>query len=64
MYQRLHAYISSWYEHENVPTWNYGKASILNVGELKYDLTILLQKYEKLRKQYSLPFGQSYKVKL
>ncbi len=54
MFQGPHAYISSsWYEHENVPTWNYqavhiyGKGSILDEDELKQDLTRLLQKYEK-----------------
>ncbi|QPZ41454.1 FMN-binding negative transcriptional regulator [Bacillus halotolerans] len=56
MFQGPHAYISSsWYEKENVPTWNYqavhvyGTASILNEEELKHDLTMLLQKYEKNR---------------
>ncbi|MDN4071733.1 FMN-binding negative transcriptional regulator [Fictibacillus terranigra] len=57
MFQGPHAYISSsWYEEENVPTWNYqavhvyGTASILHEEELKEDLTMLLQKYEKHRK--------------
>ncbi len=57
MFQGPHAYISSsWYEEENVPTWNYqavhvnGTSSILNEQELKQDLTMLLQKYEKYRK--------------
>ncbi|MBD1382349.1 FMN-binding negative transcriptional regulator [Metabacillus arenae] len=57
MFQGPHAYISSsWYEEENVPTWNYqavhvyGSASILDEEELKQDLTKLLQKYEKHRK--------------
>ncbi|MBD7909632.1 FMN-binding negative transcriptional regulator [Sporosarcina gallistercoris] len=56
MFQGPHAYISpSWYQEENVPTWNYqavhvyGVASILNEDELKQDLTMLLQKYEKQR---------------
>jgi len=56
MFQGPHAYISSsWYEHENVPTWNYqavhiyGRGSILDEEELKQDLTRLLQKYEKQR---------------
>lgn len=56
MFQGSHAYISSsWYEEENVPTWNYqavhvyGTASILGEEELKQDLTKLLQKYEKHR---------------
>lgn len=53
-----HAYISSsWYEHENVPTWNYqavhiyGKASLMNGKELEQDLTSLLEKYEKFREK-------------
>ena len=57
IFQGPHAYISSsWYEEENVPTWNYqavhvyGTASILKEEELKQDLTMLLQKYEKHRK--------------
>ncbi|MEH6941431.1 FMN-binding negative transcriptional regulator [Bacillus sp. JJ722] len=57
MYQGPHSYISSsWYGHENVPTWNYqavhvyGKASIMEEEELKQDLTMLLEKYEKHRK--------------
>ncbi|MCL6573581.1 MAG: FMN-binding negative transcriptional regulator, partial [Bacillus sp. (in: Bacteria)] len=56
MFQGPHAYISSsWYEEENVPTWNYqavhvyGTASILDEEELKQDLTMLLKKYEKHR---------------
>ncbi|MET3288999.1 FMN-binding negative transcriptional regulator [Brevibacillus fluminis] len=56
MYQGPHAYISSsWYGHENVPTWNYqavhvyGSASILSQEELKEDLKLLLQKYENHR---------------
>ena len=56
MFQGPHAYISSsWYEQENVPTWNYqavhvyGTASILNDEELKQDLRMLLQKYEEHR---------------
>ncbi|MFF2753630.1 FMN-binding negative transcriptional regulator [Psychrobacillus sp. NPDC058041] len=56
MFQGPHAYISSsWYEHENVPTWNYqavhiyGTANILNEEELKQELTIMLKKYESHR---------------
>ncbi|TQR21742.1 FMN-binding negative transcriptional regulator [Psychrobacillus vulpis] len=56
MFQGPHAYISSsWYENENVPTWNYqavhiyGTASILNEEELQQELTMMLQKYEKHR---------------
>lgn len=51
-----HAYISSsWYEQENVPTWNYqsvhiyGKASLMDGDELALDLAKLLEKYEKFR---------------
>lgn len=56
MFQGPHAYISSsWYEKENVPTWNYqavhlyGTARVLENEELKQDLKALLQKYEKHR---------------
>ncbi|MFJ8067214.1 FMN-binding negative transcriptional regulator [Psychrobacillus sp. NPDC096426] len=56
IFQGPHGYISSsWYEHENVPTWNYqavhvyGQASILGEEELKQDLSELLEKYEKQR---------------
>jgi transcriptional regulator len=43
---------SSWYNHENVPTWNYiavhvyGKLSILNEQELMGSLNRLVDKYE------------------
>lgn len=56
IYQGPHAYISSsWYGHENVPTWNYqavhvyGKPIILKEDEVKQDLKLLLEKYEKHR---------------
>lgn len=56
MFQGPHAYISSsWYEQENVPTWNYqsvhiyGHATILEKEELVEDLTKLLVKYESNR---------------
>jgi transcriptional regulator len=49
-----HAYISSsWYDHENVPTWNYlavhvyGKVKILNHDEAVHSLKKLVDKYEK-----------------
>ena len=61
MYQGPHAYISSsWYNHENVPTWNYqsvhiyGTASIMSEQELEEDLILLLQKYERNRKNAAL----------
>ncbi|WP_339280966.1 FMN-binding negative transcriptional regulator [Lysinibacillus sp. FSL P2-0066] len=51
-----HAYISSsWYEQENVPTWNYqavhiyGKASLIEGIDLEQDLASLLEKYESFR---------------
>lgn len=53
MFQGPHAYISSsWYNHENVPTWNYqavhiyGKAEIVAKEELIKGLSKLLNKYE------------------
>ncbi|WP_142829483.1 FMN-binding negative transcriptional regulator [Planococcus soli] len=56
MFQGPHAYISSsWYEQENVPTWNYqavhlyGTAQLMTEEELKQDLTNLMQKYESHR---------------
>ena len=56
MFQGPHAYISSsWYQDENVPTWNYqavhmyGTCTLLSEEELKQDLSLLLQKYEKHR---------------
>lgn len=56
MFQGPHTYVSSsWYEQENVPTWNYqavhiyGPVRLLDVEELKQDLIKLLEKYEKHR---------------
>ncbi|MDN3015558.1 FMN-binding negative transcriptional regulator [Paenibacillus sp. BSR1-1] len=56
MFQGPHAYISSsWYGHEEVPTWNYqavhvyGQAIILEKDELIEELTIMLEKYEENR---------------
>ena len=49
-----HAYISSsWYDHENVPTWNYtavhvyGNIKILNFEDTIQSLKRLVDKYEK-----------------
>lgn len=57
MFQGPHAYISSsWYEQENVPTWNYqavhiyGTAQLLTEDELKQDLTSLMEKHEAIVK--------------
>ena len=48
-----HSYISSsWYDHENVPTWNYlavhvyGKVTVLNFEETVESLKNLVDKYE------------------
>lgn len=48
-----HAYISSsWYDHENVPTWNYiavhvyGKVRIIEGDELLHALELLVDKFE------------------
>lgn len=56
IFQGPHAYVSSsWYSHENVPTWNYqavhmyGKATIMANDELTQHLIPLLEKYEKGR---------------
>lgn len=56
MFQGPHSYVSSsWYGHEEVPTWNYqavhvyGKASILDKEELIEELTTMLKKYEENR---------------
>lgn len=53
IFQGPHAYISStWYEKEDVPTWNYqsvhvyGDSRLLSESELIEDLTHLLNKYE------------------
>lgn len=53
IYQGPHSYISaSWYNHENVSTWNYqavhvyGSAYIMTEEELEEDLKLLLEKYE------------------
>jgi predicted FMN-binding regulatory protein PaiB/ribosomal protein S18 acetylase RimI-like enzyme len=48
-----HSYISSsWYDHENVPTWNYlavhvyGTIQIIEGAELKEELARMINKYE------------------
>jgi transcriptional regulator len=53
VFQGPHAYISSsWYTHENVPTWNYlavhvyGKARLIEGGELLHHLKSLVDQYE------------------
>ena len=56
IFQGPHAYISSsWYNHENVPTWNYlavhvyGKARIIEGEELMNHLKSLVDIYEEGR---------------
>lgn len=56
IYQGPHAYVSSsWYEKENVPTWNYQaihlyrEATVLSEQETMDDLKTLLAKYEQYR---------------
>jgi transcriptional regulator len=53
IFSGAHYYISSsWYDHENVPTWNYlavhvyGKVKILNLEEAILSLKKLTDKYE------------------
>lgn len=52
-----HAYISSsWYDHENVPTWNYiavhvyGKVRIIEGEEMLFAMKKLVDKYESASK--------------
>jgi transcriptional regulator len=56
IFQGPHAYISSsWYNHENVPTWNYlavhvyGKVRILEGEELMHHLKSIVDTYESGR---------------
>jgi transcriptional regulator len=53
IFQGPHAYISSsWYNHENVPTWNYlavhvyGKIRLIEGEELMHHLKTLVDEYE------------------
>jgi len=53
IFSGAHSYISSsWYDHENVPTWNYlavhvyGKLTIYNHEQAVYSLKRLVDKYE------------------
>jgi transcriptional regulator len=54
IFQGAHTYISSsWYDHENVPTWNYmaahvyGTIQLLEGDALKAELRSLVNEYEK-----------------
>ncbi len=53
IFSGAHSYISpSWYDHENVPTWNYiavhvtGNLTVLNYEETLYSLKKLVDRYE------------------
>lgn len=53
IFSGAHSYVSSsWYDHENVPTWNYlavhvyGKIKVLNLNEAILSLKKLTDKYE------------------
>lgn len=53
IFNGAHAYVSSsWYDHENVPTWNYiavhvyGELVLIEEAELLYSLKKLVDKYE------------------
>ncbi|MBI1835635.1 MAG: FMN-binding negative transcriptional regulator [Flavobacteriia bacterium] len=51
-----HYISSSWYDHENVPTWNYmavhvyGKIKLIEGDELYHKLNTLVDKYEAISK--------------
>lgn len=54
IFNGVHSYVSSsWYNHENVPTWNYiavhvyGKIAPLDEEELLYSMKKLVDKYEQ-----------------
>jgi transcriptional regulator len=54
IFQGPHAYVSSsWYSHENVPTWNYiavhvyGIVRVVEGDELRHALKILVDNFEK-----------------
>ena len=60
-----HAYVSpSWYNHKNVPTWNYmavhvyGKVRIMEGEELKTGLRDMMAKYENLHAEHPLKMDE------
>lgn len=70
IFQGAHGYISStWYDQEDVPTWNYqsvhiyGKGKTLSEDELIVDLEHLLEKYEKHRENGATWDNMSDKTK-
>jgi len=59
IFQGPHSYVSSsWYNHDNVPTWNYvavhvyGKVKIIEGKELYQSLEDLIDKYEGMTKTH------------
>ena len=61
-----HAYVSpSWYNHRNVPTWNYkavhvyGKARILKDDELKAALSKMMDRYEHLHAEHPMKMEEA-----
>jgi len=53
IFQGVHTYVSSsWYDHENAPTWNYvavhvyGKIRLVSEDDLRKSLSRLVNKYE------------------
>jgi transcriptional regulator len=60
-----HSYISpSWYDHKNVPTWNYkavhvtGRASIIEGEALKDMLRSLMKRYESAHAEKPMSFDE------
>ena len=67
MFMEHHAYVSSsWYDHVNVPTWNYiavhiyGTATLLSGDDLYHSIENMVNKYESGRKDrfHLKDFGQ------
>jgi len=61
-----HAYVSpSWYNHRNVPTWNYkavhvyGKARILKDDELRAALSKMMDRYEHLHAEHPMKMEET-----
>lgn len=61
-----HAYVSpSWYNHRNVPTWNYkavhvyGKPRILKDEELKAALSKMMDRYEHLHAEHPMKMEEA-----
>ena len=60
-----HTYVSpSWYNHKNVPTWNYravhlyGKARIIEGEELRARLRKMMARYENAHAEHPLKFDE------